>query len=75
MSKILVLDAELKTMLSVIRSLGKAKLKPIAISMCKSGGYLSKYAYKKIDLSDYPGDIVEVIKKIIEIEKIRCIFT
>ena len=75
MSKVLVLDAELKTMLSVIRSLGRAKLKVVALSMGKSGGYLSKYAYRKMDLSDYPGNTVEVIRKIIELEKIRCIFT
>jgi predicted ATP-grasp superfamily ATP-dependent carboligase len=75
MSKVLVLDAELKTMLSVIRSLGKAKLETIALCKGKSGGYLSKYALKKIDLGDYPGNPVEVIKKIVEIEKIRCIFT
>lgn len=73
--KVMVLDAELRTMLSVIRSLARSGLKVISCSFGKSGGYLSRYSFKKFDLSDYSGNKWLAISEIAKIEKIGCIFT
>lgn len=75
MARVLVLDAELKTMLAVIRSLGKRGIQVVAVSQGKMGGYFSKYCWKRIDLSDFPENVKsEAIKRIIEIDKINSIF-
>lgn len=72
---VLVLDAELKTMLSVIRSLGKYGVKTIAISNGKIGGYLSKYCWRSLDFSDFPSSSkLEAIGKIIESENVEAVF-
>ncbi len=73
--KVLVLDAELSTMLAVIRSLSKYGVKVMAISNGKRGGYVSKYCWMRIDFSDIPSYAkFDAVGKVIEIEKIDAIF-
>ena len=73
--KVLVLDAELKTMLTVIRSLAKYGLRVIAISNGKTCGYFSKYCWKRFDFSEFPLSIkFDAIGKIIEMEEDDAVF-
>ena len=75
MDKVIVADAELRTSLSVIRSLSLYGLKVISISRGKSGGYLTKYTWKKLDLlgttdEEYTDFIITTAK----LEKAKAIF-
>ena len=73
--KVLVLDGELKTMPTVIRSLARYGLKVIVISNGKMCGYFSKYCWKRFDFSEFPFYIkFDAIGKIIEIEEIDAVF-
>ena len=73
--KVLVLDGELKTMPTVIRSLARYGLKVIVISNGKMCGYFSKYCWKRFDFSEFPSYIkFDAIGKIIEMEEVDAVF-
>ena len=72
---VIVADAELGTSLSVIRALSEYGLRVISISKGKAGGYLSRFIWKKFDLSGLTDE--EYVKSIIDIaklEKVSAIF-
>lgn len=75
MDKVIVADAELRTSLAVIRSLSKYGLKVISISRGRTNGYLSKYSWKKFDLSSLSDEsYIDFILTVAEFEKVKAIF-
>ncbi|HEC91669.1 MAG TPA: ATP-grasp domain-containing protein, partial [Candidatus Atribacteria bacterium] len=75
MDKVIVADAELRTSLAVIRSLSKYGLRVISIGRGKTGGYLTKYIWKKFDLSgSIDREYVDFIINTAKLEKVKAIF-
>ncbi|OQX54928.1 MAG: hypothetical protein B5M53_05185 [Candidatus Cloacimonas sp. 4484_209] len=75
MDKVIVADAELRTSLAVIRSLSKYGLRVVSIGRGRTGGYLTKYIWKKFDLSGSTDrEYVDFIINTAKIEKVKAIF-